>query len=44
MPSLRREEGSTSMATVELATVSAPKGPPWRVLTMVNSSRVDAAR
>ena len=29
---------------VELATVSAPKGPPCKVLTMVNNNKVEAAR
>ena len=32
------------MATVEFATVKAPKGPPWSVLTIINSKRVEAAR
>ena len=36
MPSLLREEGSTSMATVLAATVVAPKGAPCRVLNSVN--------
>ena len=44
MPSVRRLDGNTSIATVELDTVSAPKGPPCNVLTIVNNNKVDAAR
>ena len=42
MPSLLRDEGSTSMATVLAATVVAPKGAPWRVLNIVNMARLPA--
>ena len=38
IPSCRRDEGSTSIAAVELATVTAPKGRPWRVLTIAKKS------
>ena len=44
MPSVLRLDGSTSMATVELDTVSAPNGPPCSVLTIVNNNKVEAAK
>lgn len=42
MPSLRRDDGSTSMATVLLATVAAPNGIPCMVRTIANISSVPA--
>ena len=44
MPSLRREDGTTSIATVLFATVAAPKGMPWNVLLQrMNELAVKAA-
>ena len=44
IPSVRREGANTSMATVELATVNAPKGAPCSVLIMANINSVPAAK
>ena len=43
IPSVLRDEGSTSIATVLLATVVKPKGIPCTVLTTANSTSVPAA-
>ena len=43
MPSLRRDDGSTSMAQVLFDTVTAPKGAPCNVRQMANISMVPAA-
>ena len=43
IPSVLRDEGSTSMATVLFATVVKPKGIPCTVLTAANSISVPAA-
>ena len=42
MPSLLREDGSTSIATVLAATVVAPNGAPCSVLNIVNMVSVPA--
>lgn len=43
MPSPRRCDGITSMATVEFDTVNKPKANPWSARVMANSSIVVAA-